>query len=33
MKFSDIAILGALLGLSAANHVQKTSVEVDIVVY
>lgn len=31
MKFSSIAILGAIMGLSAANHVQTTNIEVDIV--
>jgi plastocyanin len=31
MKFSGISALGALLGLSAANHIQKTNIEVDVV--
>ena len=31
MKFSSIAAIGALMGLSAANHVQTTDIEVDIV--
>jgi plastocyanin len=31
MKFSTIAMLGGLMGLSAADHVQKTNIEVDVV--
>jgi plastocyanin len=31
MKFSSIAAIGALMGLSAANHVQTTNIEADIV--
>jgi plastocyanin len=31
MKFSSIAMIGGLMGLSAANHVQKTNIEVDVV--
>lgn len=31
MKFSSIAALGAFMGLSAANHIQTTNIEVDIV--
>jgi plastocyanin len=31
MKFSSVAMLGALMGLSTANHIQTTNIEVDIV--